>query len=143
MFNNSFISLSDDERSDYLKNHYSDFWDLPISLIDNLYLSDRFLFFTFVYHLSEYKLFFFNELQNYMVGYIGSTEKFPFADSHFLTIDNDRIITFVLPDAIFDMDEYTKNNKTKHDFPKQILSQLEITGNPVLCIYTLKNKITL
>jgi hypothetical protein len=134
MFPDVFSTFSDEERTDYIKSKYADFMELPIGGIDNLYVSDRFLFFTFVYHILEYNLFLDKKSEQYTVGYLASTEKYPFANAKFLSVYQDKVITCVLTESI----HFAIENNKNLEIPYEIFQQLDVTDNPVLCIHTLK-----
>jgi hypothetical protein len=138
MYPNSFLTFSDEERTDYIKQRYTGFENLPINRINNLYLSDKLLFFTFIYHQFDYKLFLNRETNNYIVGYINSTVKFPFADSKFLSIFNDQVITCLLAEDANSVIEKNDERKVKLDIFYDFFKQIDLLDNPILCIYTLK-----
>jgi hypothetical protein len=136
MFPDYFLSFSYDERNDYKKRNYNGFDELPISSIDDLYISEQFIFFTFVYHVSEYKLFMNKKSQQFTVGYVTSTVKYPFTYSQLLSIYEDKMIYCVLPESIHELMDRRKDLEIDYDF----FRQLDIADNPVLCIHTLKNE---
>jgi hypothetical protein len=74
--------------------------------------------------------------QQLTVGYIITTDKFPFADEHLLSICSGKVITCVLPEKILNAKERNKNIELDYEF----FRQLDVADNPVLCIHTLKNK---
>jgi hypothetical protein len=139
IFENFMLDFSYDERKEYQKLHYSHICDTPVAEIDDLYLSDSLLFFTFIYHCFEYKVFWNRISQKYHAGYINISAEFPFANFHFLTIFNDQVIAYALPEDIHDFFGYSDESREKAVFPRNLLKQMEPTDNPVLCIYTLKN----
>jgi hypothetical protein len=138
VFPPSFLSMSDDERKDYIKNSFSDMYSLPINNIDHLHFSDNLLFFTFLYHTFRYYLFIDRKFNIMRVGTFISTEKFPFADLSVLTVWNDQIIGYVSPEAIYSTIEHTESTHTQLDIPYDVFRKINITDNPVLCIYSLK-----
>jgi hypothetical protein len=135
MFPDFFSSLSDDERTSYIKENYNGFHELPATGFNNLYVSEQFIFFIFVYHASEYKLFMDKKSGQITVGYVGTTEKYPFT-IQFLSFYKDKMIYCVLPELIHDVVEARKNLEIDYNFFRQI----DIAANPVLCVHTLKNK---
>jgi len=135
MFPTKWIKYSDDERTDKIKSMYSDFWDLPIGRINNLYLSENVLFFTFVYRMLEHKFFLNRQTGKSLYGYISETEQFPLSNGHLLGIINDKIIMSSNADNILDQMEYMKTHKFKINFK----FDLQPEDNPVLSIYSLKN----
>jgi hypothetical protein len=135
MFPDGFSTLSYDERNDYIKSNCPDFEKRPVDGIDDLYISDRFLFFTFVYHLFEYKFFWDKKSGQYTVGSLASTEKYPFSSvASFLSIYQDKVITCVTTESILGYMERIKNA----EIPYETFQQLNESDNPVLCIHTLK-----
>ena len=138
IYPSSFLNFSDEERTNYIKQKYTGFESLPINRINNLYLSEKFLFFTFIYHQFEYKLFLNRENNRYTTGYLNSTEKFPFADSKFLSIYKDQVITYLLPEDAYSIIERNERRKVKLDISYDFFKQIDLLDNPILCKYTLK-----
>jgi hypothetical protein len=137
MFPSSFLSFSDEERTDYIKRKYTDFDELPVSRIDNLHVSEQFIFFTVVHHVAEYKLFMNKKSRQFTVGYVSSTVKYPFTDSKFLSIYKDKMIYSVSPELIHSIMERRKDLEIDYDF----FRRLDIDDNPVLCLHTLKDRL--
>ena len=134
MFPNEFKDMSSDERKSYQKSRYSGFSELPIPGIDNLYISKDLLFFTFVYHMLEYSLFY-NRLQDKLqFGYLKNTVQFPLAQSSHLLIENNSLYSFILPeDMIGRAEDY------KEQVPA-ILTSLKPEDNPLICVHHFSKK---
>jgi hypothetical protein len=137
MFPESFLSFSDDERDDYVKRKYASFYERPVDGMDNLHISEQFIFFTVVHHVSEYKVFIDKKSRQFTVGYVTSTEKYPFTIK-FLSIYKDKMIYCVSPELIHDIMERRKDLKLEIDY--DFFRRLDIADNPVLCLHTLKSQ---
>jgi hypothetical protein len=138
MFPESFLSFSSDERTDYIKRKYANFYELPVGGISNLHISERFIFFTAVHHVSQYKVFIDKKSRQFTVGYVTSTEKYPFASSEFLSIYKDKMICCVSPESVLGLLDRRKDLKLEIDY--DFFRRLDIADNPVLCLHTLKSK---
>jgi hypothetical protein len=139
MFPDKWKDFSDDERTKKIKLLYSDFWDLPIAHISNLYFSERYLFFTFVHKGAEHKFILNRKSSKYITGYLVSSEKFPFSEGNFVSVVDDKIIMYKHPEDILDfIDNYQQKNLKKMFIDTDALNQLKPSDNSVLCIYTFK-----
>lgn len=124
----SFKDFSDEERINYLKR-YSNFAELPIQRIDNLFIDDHLFFFTFVKGIFPY-CYIENKNKKWS-GSIGATKTFPVANNKVLWVNKDKFYTY----------ERTENFlmcKEKGIIFPSDLDDMKIDDNPVLCIYSFK-----
>jgi len=135
MFPDEWSQYSDEERTEKIKSIYTDFRDLPIGRIDNLYLSEKFLIFTFIYRSFEHTYLKNQQTGKFQCGVINNSEQFPLFNGKFLGVINDKVLMSSNADNILDQMEYMKTHKFKINFK----FDLQPEDNPVLSIYSLKN----
>lgn len=139
MFPKEWKTLSDKERTEKRKQRYADFTELPVGSIDNLYLSEKYVFFTFVYFVTEHKFILNRKTNNRAVGYDGGyTDRFPLDGTRFLTVFNDKVIAWTYPDLILEKIERYDGKDRRLKMLRDTFSQLKYDDNPIVCIYTLK-----
>lgn len=134
----SFLAFSDEEREDYIKKHYSNRCEAPISTINDFYISEDLICFRFIRNCLEYT-FLLNRINGTTnIGYIMFTEKFPFADSSFLYVIDNQIVMSSLAENVLNTYYKNKSINIKINISDSLINNLQIDDNPVLSIYQLK-----
>ena len=118
-----------DERNTYLKQYSALNLDMPIPGINNLYIGDKFIYFSFVKARRAYQFFKWNDIEKY--GYIITTKKFPAIRSSAITVNEDEYVCYQSPEVFMALKEYG------HVFPDNI-NKMKYDDNPVICIYKFK-----
>jgi len=72
------------------------------------------------------------------VGYIAFSEQFPFTNSHFITVIDDKMIFYIYSDNMNISIEALKMRNKNYTFPDNFYKDIELDDNPVICIHTLK-----
>lgn len=133
MFPEQFKDYSYEEQKDYKIAHYKDWFDLPINGINNLYWSDKFIFFTFTNAIFPYIYFKSHESGKQIFGNLQNSETFLLANNAFGYINDSCYICINSPE---DIHSYLER---KYKLP-ECLQNLKIDDNPVLSVFTLKFK---
>lgn len=130
MYPENFKNYSDEERTNYIMR-YSDPLQQPVGRIDNLFICDNFLFFTFVKGIFPY--IYLKKLKHNIthIGGIINSHQFPLINNDFIYIDEDTYMCFCQAETIFSLD------KREIQLPKN-LRTIKIDDNPVLGVYKLK-----
>jgi len=136
MFSNKWLKMSDEEREEKIKFQYSESWELPVNKIDNLFISEEYIIFSFVHRGSEHFFILNKSTGKSFTGYIFDTKQFPFAHGKHQGFIEGHFVESVQSDMILQIFENQKNkiDTTKFDF----LKNLKPDDNPVLCFYSLK-----
>lgn len=137
MYPPQWSKLSDDERTEKQSALYADFFNLPVSSIDNLNISDKYIAFTFVHRVFQHKFILNRNTGHFSVGYIIASEQYPFTDGEFLGMIDDKLIISVHSDRILENFEIFKKNNHKLNPNTSFVDRLDPEDNPVICIYTL------
>lgn len=143
MFDEQFLSMSDKGKRVRLKELYSDFSSLKnrkIDGIDNLYLSDKMIFFTFLQGVSG-NWYLKRKDSSPLIGYPVATERFPLVSPSISYMNGNYVYELKMPDRIlWYEDNYEKMRKSGKGFrvPDWLLSKIKFDDNPVLCRYKLK-----
>jgi len=137
MFPNELKYFSDDEKDNYKKSRYRNFFEMPIPDIDNLYVSKNLIYFTFIYHAFEYSLFYDRLHDITKFGYLENTANFPVAHSESLFIENDCLYSYVLPENALNQAEFYQSRK---ESVPAILTSLKPEDNPLICIHRFSKK---
>ena len=130
MYPETFKNYSDEERINHIMR-YSDPLQQPIGRIDNLFICDNFLFFTFVKGIFPYIYFKHTRQDGALVGSIINSRQFPLINNDFIYIDENTYICFCQAETIFSLD------KKGIQLPSN-LRPIKIDDNPILGLYKLK-----
>lgn len=130
MYPENFKNYSDEERINHIMR-YSDPLQQPIGRIDNLFICDNFLFFTFVKGIFPYIYFKHTQQDGAHVGGIINSRQFPLINNDFIYIDENTYICFCQAETIFSLD------KKGIQLPSN-LRPIKIDDNPILGLYKLK-----
>ena len=130
MYPSDFKYYSDEERTNYI-TRYADPLQQPIGRINNLFICDNFLFFTFVKGIFPYIYFKHTKQDVAHVGGIIYSHQFPLINNDFIYIDDDTYMSFCQAETIFSLD------KKEIQMPKN-LRTIKIDDNPILGLYKLK-----
>ena len=106
---------------------YSNPLQQPIGRIDNLFICDNFLFFTFVKGIFPYIYFKHTKQDVAHVGGIITSHQFPLINNDFIYIDKSTYICFCQAETIFSLEEIPHN-----------LQSIKIDDNPILIKYIFK-----
>ncbi len=127
MYPANYSKYSDKKRAAY-NEQFSDFTEYPISGINNLYIDNQFVYFSFVKGLFNYSLF--KIYDKIYSGAIVGTEKFPLANNQVLSVNQREYICYIWPNNILEARE--------NGYPlSQIIEEVKSGDNPILCIYKL------
>lgn len=134
MFTDDFKEYSQDERSAFIDRNYVNMCEMPVPGIDDLFVSDDLIFFSFVYSCAKNHLFWDRKQNKVQFGYLLSTPKFLLAQSNLLYVNKEYMVSFAFAEDVLSSCAYFKKNNTA--FPDLFLS-LKPEDNPILCIHTL------
>jgi len=104
MYPQDFKLYSDTERIDYLKR-YSDPMDYPIGRINNLFISEQLIFFTFVKGIFPYSYFKWINSNSAYTGSIINSKRFPLINSNVIYIDDNYYISYCQAENLFLLDK--------------------------------------
>lgn len=126
MYPSDLKNYSDEERTNYI-TRYADPLQQPIGRINNLFICDNFLFFTFVKGIFPYIYFKHAKQEVAHVGSIIHSHQFPLINNDFVYIDENTYICFCQAESILSLEEKPHN-----------LQSVKIDDNPILGLYKLK-----
>jgi hypothetical protein len=138
MYPESFTKMSDEERQQYTKDHYDGFDGLPASSVTNLYISEDFLHFSYVYGAMPVEFFRNNKTGQIHNGYLGSTKKFVFTHGEYANVVDDKYVVAVSPENVKEDIDYCNARNESLEIDYAFFEKLKFDDNPVLCIYSLK-----
>ena len=105
---------------------YADHLQQPIGRINNLFICDNFLFFTFVKGIFPYIYFKHAKQEVAHFGSIIHSHQFPLINNDFVYIDENTYICFCQAESILSLEEIPRN-----------LQSVKIDDNPILGLYKL------
>ena len=119
-----------DERKAYFQQNSISIWDSEqVSGINNLFVGDEFLSFSFIKGGNPYVFFKWKDIIKY--GYIASSKRFPVVRPTALVVNENEYICSESPEAF----EFQKERGRV--FPDNI-NKMKYDDNPVICIYKFK-----
>lgn len=131
MFPSEFKNYPSERQKNYITAHYKDWLEMPVDGIDNLYLSDKYLFFTFVNSIFPYIYLRNNKTADQYWGNLHGTVNYPLANNRFCFINDTTYICLNSAENVIGHIE--RGNK----LPEH-LYKLKIDDNPVLAVFKFK-----
>lgn len=131
MFPPEYKDYTSEEQKNYKIAHYKDWLDMPVGGIDNLYLSDKYLFFSFVNAIFPYIYLKNNATNSPYWGNLQGTVNYPLANNRFGFINDS--IYICLNSAENVIGQMERGNK----IPEH-LHKLKIDDNPILAVFKFK-----